>query len=75
MADRIAHAALRLREDPALRAIIQEIGFALQSEIMSHGPRDERGQQAWLEYHALQRIVAAIDQKAQPALEEIQADD
>lgn len=75
MTDRIAHAALRLRNDPALGEIVREIGIALQAEIIAHGPRDERGHQAWLEYQALQRIVAAIDQKAQPALEEIEKDD
>ena len=75
MTDRIAHAALRLREDPALKEIVKEIGQSLQAEVLEWGPDDERGRLAWQEYKALQRLVAAIDQKAQPALEEIQTND
>lgn len=70
MSDQLAHAAERLRNDPALREVVRSIGESLQREILELGPVGERGILAWQEYQALQRIVAAIDQLAQDAVKE-----
>jgi hypothetical protein len=66
--EQLSFAAMRLAQDPALKEVVQAIGNKLTREVMTIGTTAERSQAALLEYHALQRIVAGIDQLAREAI-------
>ena len=66
--EQLSYAAMRLAQDPALKEVVQSLGNKLTREVMTIGTTEDRSQAALLEYHALQRIVAGIDQLAQAAI-------
>ena len=66
--EQLSYAALRLAQDPALKEVVQALGVKLTKEVMTVGTDPARSAEALHEYHALQRIVAGIDQMAQAAI-------
>ena len=66
--DQLSHAAMRLAQDPALKEVVQALGAKLTKEVMTVGTDPARSAEALHEYHALQRIIAAVDQLARNAI-------
>ena len=66
--ERLSYAAAQLARSEALKEVVQSLGNRLTKEVMTVGVDPIRSQAALLEYHALQRIIATIDQLAQFAI-------
>lgn len=67
-ADQVSASALQLARNPALAEVVRFLSAKLTREVMTVGIDPMRSAQALLEYHALQRLVAGIDQLAQNAV-------
>ena len=66
--DQISASALQLARNPALAEVVRLLSAKLTKEVMTVGVDPVRSAQALAEFHALQRLIAGIDQLAQNAV-------